>query len=383
MHDKIALMVVGAHRSGTSAITRLLNLLGARLPKNLMPPLEGINNRGFWESTEVQELNDEALAAAGSSWDDAMPVSESWFETPIAERFSARIEDLLRRHFPDTSLFVLKDPRFCRLVPLWRRALHAYGADSRFVHIFRNPLEVAASLGRRDGFETGKSHMLWLRYVLSAERHTRRDRRTFLSFDALLRDWASSLLKISRELEIDWPRSIEAIRVEVDAFLEPSERHHADEDGGKSSDLPSLVLQTYDALRQLEAKTSGETHRVTTVATFDSLGQAVQSADTLYGAVVEELETRAMLEEPEVTSMEEAERLRLENRTLRDELTRLRRQLRSRDFELDRRDRELRSLDRRVAEMSSTLRSSRRNLERLVRHAQAIELLRRHDESTG
>jgi len=381
VHDKIALVVVGVHRSGTSAITRLLNLLGARLPKNLMPPLEGVNDRGFWESTEVQELNDEALASAGSSWDDLMPIPEDWFESPMAERFRARTEDLLARHFAGTSLFVLKDPRLCRLLPLWHRALDAFGADSRFVHIFRNPVEVAASLGKRDGFETGKSHMLWLRYALSAERHTRGHRRTFLSFDKLLRDWPSVIVKISRDLEIDWPRSIEAIRVEVDRFLEPSERHHVEEDGD-TSDVPTLVLRIYDTLLRLEAGSSPEADPVTVLETFDRVGQDIKSTDTLYGAIVGRPENRAVLEEPEVASKEQTGRLRDENRTLREELSRLRQQMRSRDFELGRRDRELRSLDRRVAELSSDLRTTRRSLMRLVRQAQAIKVLRQHEEGT-
>ena len=76
-----ALVVVGMHRSGTSAVTRLLNLLGTDLPRDLMPPLEGDNALGFWEGREISEAHDALLEAAGSSWHDLAPRAESWFDS--------------------------------------------------------------------------------------------------------------------------------------------------------------------------------------------------------------------------------------------------------------------------------------------------------------
>jgi hypothetical protein len=69
-----ALIVVGMHRSGTSALTRVVNLLGAALPSQLLQldpdtPLE-TNELGFWEGFEANTLNNEFLASIGSSWDD-------------------------------------------------------------------------------------------------------------------------------------------------------------------------------------------------------------------------------------------------------------------------------------------------------------------------
>ncbi len=44
------ILVLGMHRSGTSAITRLLNILGADLGINLLPGAQTINEPGFWEN---------------------------------------------------------------------------------------------------------------------------------------------------------------------------------------------------------------------------------------------------------------------------------------------------------------------------------------------
>src|SRR5438046_10404908 len=64
-----AFVVVGMHRSGTSAMTRTLSLLGAALPEHLMPAADS-NPAGHWEPQSVTNLNDEILQALDSEWDD-------------------------------------------------------------------------------------------------------------------------------------------------------------------------------------------------------------------------------------------------------------------------------------------------------------------------
>ena len=66
---KSAILVAGMHRSGTSAVCRVLSILGCTLPKTLSGSAPD-NERGFWESLAVKDLNDRILASAGSAWDD-------------------------------------------------------------------------------------------------------------------------------------------------------------------------------------------------------------------------------------------------------------------------------------------------------------------------
>ncbi len=63
---RTAIVVLGMQRSGTSALTRVLSLLGASLPRNLVAPGLG-NETGHWEPAAAIRLNDEMLAHAGSS----------------------------------------------------------------------------------------------------------------------------------------------------------------------------------------------------------------------------------------------------------------------------------------------------------------------------
>ena len=65
-------LIFGMHRSGTSAVARVVNLLGAALPKKLLEAGPG-NEAGHWEPIELMSLHDQMLAEAGSRWDDFRP----------------------------------------------------------------------------------------------------------------------------------------------------------------------------------------------------------------------------------------------------------------------------------------------------------------------
>ena len=62
------IVVLGMHRSGTSAITRALKVLGVDLGDRLMLAVEGDNNKGYWEDIDFNALNIEMLRAIGKDW---------------------------------------------------------------------------------------------------------------------------------------------------------------------------------------------------------------------------------------------------------------------------------------------------------------------------
>jgi hypothetical protein len=66
---KVALLVMGVGRSGTSALVRVLNLLGAALPSETLGAGSG-NERGHWEPLSILALSEEILSVHGSDWFD-------------------------------------------------------------------------------------------------------------------------------------------------------------------------------------------------------------------------------------------------------------------------------------------------------------------------
>lgn len=277
-----ALLVLGMHRSGTSAVTRVMNLMGAALNRDILQSMPGVNDTGFWESLDIVLIHDELLKAAGSVWDDTSSLSSAWLESDATAQFKERIQAILRRDFADAPLFAIKDPRLCRLGALWRPILEKFGAEPLIVMPVRNPLEVAASLEARDQFVPAKSMLLWLRHVLDAELFSRAYARSFVSYEDFLRDWQAGIKKIGRDLGLTWPRSPDDGQGEVASFLREALRHHAVnlEEIEARADVIDWVKRTYAAL--LQATHSGS------VATneLDAVRAELDHAEGLFGPVL-------------------------------------------------------------------------------------------------
>jgi hypothetical protein len=216
------------HRSGTSAVVRMLNYLGCDLPKTLLGA-NRTNETGHWESIPICRLDDRILASAGTEWNDWLELNPGWMESLKRDEFRDEALGVLEEEFGSSRLFVLKDPRMCRLVPFWLDCLEQAGARALIVFPVRNPLEVAASLERRNGLEAGLGQLLWLRHVLDAEFASRGTPRFFTSYDRMLNEWARTAEDAQAVLGISWPRMSGQVVTEIEDFLSPRYRHHEEE----------------------------------------------------------------------------------------------------------------------------------------------------------
>ncbi len=158
------ILVLGMHRSGTSAITRLINMMGADMgPAHLIGEPAADNEKGFWERTDVSQLNDRLLAALDCTWDEIAGFTLE----QLAERLTDELRQQVQRivfqmdtHRP----WVLKDPRLCLTLPVWRPLMEVPVC----VLPHRAPLEVAQSLQARNGLSLTHGIALWERYTLGA-----------------------------------------------------------------------------------------------------------------------------------------------------------------------------------------------------------------------
>jgi len=224
--DKNAIVVLGMHRSGTSALTGVLTLLGADPGPSLIPAVEGINPKGFWEHKEIVSIHDQLLEEYGTSWDDGTSLPSGWWLSSITMTARNKIISIVRRDFSASPLWIIKDPRMCRLLPLWHEVLRELALQPLFVISVRNPAEVARSLRKRDGLGEELSCLLWLTHILDAEFQTRGQRRVFVSYQNLLSNWRETMGNISQTLRVTWPVSIDDAGLSVDEFLDPALRHH-------------------------------------------------------------------------------------------------------------------------------------------------------------
>lgn len=157
----MGVLVVGMHRSGTSALAGALEALGfeAGPPDDLMAADIG-NPQGYFELKSVASLDDEILMHYGGSWDCPPVFPVGWERDAAAKEFTERARNRLTEVFASRH-FVLKDPRVALLLPLWRNATD--GRDGAVV-IVREPLDVAASLNQRNGLATLTGLALWATY---------------------------------------------------------------------------------------------------------------------------------------------------------------------------------------------------------------------------
>jgi hypothetical protein len=159
--------VVGMHRSGTSAIANTVFELGPALPDATELIGKGpYNEKGHWESRDLARFDESLLRYLGGTW-SAPPCPKPGWETsdePALVDLYERARELASRCFSRPPV-VLKDPRLCITLPLWREVLTP---EPCAVLIVRDPVSVARSLRVRDGFPLTLGLALWARYVRQA-----------------------------------------------------------------------------------------------------------------------------------------------------------------------------------------------------------------------
>ena len=288
-HRKIAILVAGMHRSGTSALSRLLNLVGCDLPKTLMKPVPGNNETGFWESQPVWDMNMHLLRSTGSDWKDWRPFDSGWYASPKADSFREQAQALLHQEFGDSRLFVLKDPVLCRLLPFWIKVLETFGAEPRVVLPIRNPLDVAASLKQRDGIGASCGYLIWLRHVLEAESGSRNLRRAYLRYETFLSEPHAVMDRLGRDLDVSWPmRASVRAHAEIERFLSPELHHHQSDDAAFLTN-PVLSRWLGQCFELFNRWSRGEVCE-TDVALLDRIRSAFDEATPLFSRHIADCE---------------------------------------------------------------------------------------------
>ena len=246
------LMVLGMHRSGTSTLAGCLHLLGLNPGETLMGG-NATNPSGHFENQDVVLVHDILLRDLGCHWDMVGNLPSDWLESEAAEKARQTLTGIVERQFLGRGPWFLKDPRLCRLMPLWRRVLESLDVRPSFVLMLRHPLEAARSLEKRDGFDLLKGHLLWLVHNREALQACRDHDHAILTFDQLVADPLGTLGRIGVALpglQFDLARH----RREIMEFVRPEFKHHhqGDESGPDERFAPYAWL--YEQFRHLQAR---------------------------------------------------------------------------------------------------------------------------------
>jgi hypothetical protein len=176
-------MVVGMHRSGTSAVTRVINLLGVPLGREDDIYTADDNPSGHWESNTLCDLNDMILHVFGAFDMGMPPMPQAWLRSRRAEY----LRGVMRSTFDDIyrgERWLWKDPRICLTLPLWRQVLD----DFCVVLVVREAGPVARSLHHREGFPIVYCYALWEEYTRRAVAASAGLPVVMVDFDAMAED---------------------------------------------------------------------------------------------------------------------------------------------------------------------------------------------------
>jgi len=248
-----AVVVLGMHRSGTSALARGVQMLGVYLGNNFLSP-QPDNPTGYWEDKNIYELNERLLAVFGLKWEEVALIDDSRWDEPQVEALRAEAVEYLGSQFVGHPLWGFKDPRTLRLLPFWHSVLLRLEVDECYLVVIRNPRSVAISLSRRHGMDVATAHLLWLVYVVPYLSKIANRPFIVADYDLVMADPRGQLERIACGLKIALNDTNKAgIEQFASNFLDPDLRHSFFNESGfdTSPNLRPLTREAYLWLRWL------------------------------------------------------------------------------------------------------------------------------------
>jgi hypothetical protein len=248
--------IIGMHRSGTSALGGVLEALGLTVGKSVMPPRPD-NPKGFYENLALTELHDKFLKSIGSNWDDPKPIVGRDFQGEAASRFQSKLLPLLVEEYGEGRPLI-KDPRICRLMPLWVPLIKEHFTAARFILPIRHPVAVAHSLVQRGELTIDESLKLWVVHVIEGERSTRDFPRAFTTYDELMRSPVETMLGLAGSAGLPEDGVAAAVSKQIDSAL----RHHTKSSWPAGASDEALILAIHQALLSDESRKREELDRL-------------------------------------------------------------------------------------------------------------------------
>jgi hypothetical protein len=220
-------VVIGMHRSGTSAVTNAVRLLGCSVgdtgdftsPKRWNP-------EGNWEHQRLIERNDLILELHGGTWFAPPPLPGGWASRGKARAMLPRLRSEFAEVYPEQG-WVWKDPRACLTLPVW---LAAWDSAPVAVMAFRHPLAVAKSLAARNQLSLRHGLALWEIYNTQALWNLRGVPTLVRSYDRALEDPAGFVAGLGEALSERGVALGGSVSAATEA-LKPSLRRNSPDEG--------------------------------------------------------------------------------------------------------------------------------------------------------
>jgi|GEM_PF-3449533 len=247
-------LVLGAHRAGTSVLAHSLAVVGVELGVRFINPRVD-NPKGFFEDQATNEIDEAFLRRIGIRWDSLIMPPNIDSEAVVEYQF--RIKNEVCSRFSDKQLWGLKDPRISRLWRFWRPVFAEVGVQPVFILANRHPFSVAQSLARRDNMPKAQALALWACHQLSGLDALSQFGGLVVDYDLMMNSPRQELLRIASFLGTGDRLKLEEItRFERD-FLSKELRHSQFFDESAASPLQSICLDLHAGLLNFAKNSRG------------------------------------------------------------------------------------------------------------------------------
>jgi hypothetical protein len=241
---------------------RVLNLIGLDVSRAVVPSknsdTEQENYKGFFEHRLVFFAHENALQILNMSWKDLDQLPKNWLfrvDKPYKE-----LKNIVQREFSKSSLWGVKDPRMCRLLPMWIKLTQELNVIPNFIIMVRNVTDVVKSLHKWNKIPEDIALILWTRYVVEAELWSRGFKRIFVTFDQLINDYKQVLDRISVNFGIVFPIDVSSVRSEIENFLDSKMVHFNNRFISDQIEIPSCIENLHGNLISLATKHTNEAY---------------------------------------------------------------------------------------------------------------------------
>jgi hypothetical protein len=240
--DRICAVVLGSSRNGSSAVSRLLRLMGVRANFEFGHGKEGTTGPAGDEF--IRDAHRTVAKAIGGPA-TALHYPES-LDLAAVRDIAARLETYVADNTVPGSAWGFNDPATAEYLPMWQRIFTECAVRPRYILCVRDPFAVRVSLSRNSGTSPAAAELAWLNRTLGALEHTGLSC-FVLHYETLITDPVSVARDLARfvfdgdaEDRIDEHRIRELIRPQFD--------RSSDASGEPASPLVRLL---YDRLKSV------------------------------------------------------------------------------------------------------------------------------------
>lgn len=232
---KQAVLILGSGRSGTSVMTKCLNLMGVSLgTDHLLAPSKRINPKGYFENKDVIKIHKSLGGKVRYR-----PAYPGYYDSPKIKTDRAALTTYLQNFFENETYLAIKDPRMNDYIQLWQHVLADIDVAPAEVILLRNPMDVVYSNARAWHRDETLALRQWQVRTLLSLKDTQPQSRVLVTYEDLFTDPMATLKRIATKFDLPWPDDEGLLQAQIEDFIDPTLQHS---DSGES--LASFEART-------------------------------------------------------------------------------------------------------------------------------------------